>query len=311
MYLLALGLHQNYWQADNESTCSNGNVDMRTAVWAALLVCSSVLASTPDYERAQKLFNNTDYDGALKVLQQSGMKDGASLWLAGRSCYMTGDFKRATDLFLKSVAAEPSNANYYLWLGRAFGRRAETSSFLTAASYASKARENFERSVALNPKSVEAIMDLFEYYLQAPGFLGGGLEKARALSQKINQLDPAEYSYAQARLAERQREFGQAEQQLRRAVDLAPRQVGRMVDLAKFLSNQGRFEEADRAWQQAEKIAPDSPKVMFERASTYVRSKRNLAEARVLLERYLKAPLTPEDPPRSEAQRLLRQANGG
>jgi hypothetical protein len=51
--------------------------------------------------------------------------------------------------------------------------------------------------------------------------------------------------------------------------------------------------------------------VMFERASTYVRSKRNLEQARGLLERYLKSPLTPEDPPRSEAQRLLRQANGG
>ena len=284
---------------------------MRTPVAVLLLVCSSVFAGNPEFERAQRLFNNTDFDGALRILIASNPKDGPSLLLAGRSYYMTGDFKKSTDYFLKAVAAEPSKSNYYMWLGRAFGRRAETSSFLTAASYATKARENFERSVALNPKNLEAMMDLFEYYLQAPGLLGGGLEKARALSQKINQLDPAEYSYAQARLAERQKEFGQAEQQLRRAIDLAPRQVGRVVDLAKFLSNQGRYEEADRAWQQAERIAPDSPKVMFERASAYVHTKRNLAQARELLRRYLKAPLTPEDPPRSEAQRLLQQANGG
>ncbi|MCX6621403.1 MAG: tetratricopeptide repeat protein, partial [Acidobacteria bacterium] len=256
---------------------------MRKAVWTVVLACSIVFAGGPEFERAHRLFNYTDYEGALRILAASNPADGASLLLAGRSYYQMGDFKKSSELFLKAVAAEPSNSNYYLWLGRAFGRRAETSSFLTAASYATKARENFERAVALNPKSQEALMDLFEYYLQAPGFLGGGFEKARGISQKLNQLDPAEYSYAQARLAERRREFGQAEQQLRRAVDLAPRQAGRVADLAKFLANQGRFEEADRAWQQAERIAPDSPKVMFERASTYVSTKRNLQQARELL----------------------------
>ncbi|MCC7499449.1 MAG: tetratricopeptide repeat protein [Bryobacterales bacterium] len=284
---------------------------MRTAAAALVLLGSSLFAGDPEFERAQRLFNNTDFDGALRVLLAADPKDGPSLLLAGRSYYMNGDFKKSTDYMLKAVAVEPSNSTYYLWLGRAFGRRAETSSFLTAASYATKARENFERAVALNPRNTEALMDLFEYYLQAPGLLGGGLDKARATSQKINQLDPAEYSYAQARLAERQKEFRRAEQQLRRAIDLAPRQAGRVVDLAKFLSNQGRYEEADRAWQQAEQIAPGSPKVMFERASAYVQSKRNLDQAKELLRRYLKAPLTPEDPPRSEAQRLLRQANGG
>lgn len=284
---------------------------MRILVAALLFVCSSVLASSPEFDKAQRLFNDTDFEGALRVLLPSNPKDGPSMLLAGRSYYMTGDFKKATDYFLKAVAVEPANSNYYLWLGRAFGRRAETSSFLTAASYATKARENFERAVALNPKNLEALTDLFEYYLQAPGLLGGGLDKARAVSQKINQLDPAEYSHAQARLAERQKEFGQAEQQLRRAIDLAPRQVGRVVDLAKFLSNQGRYEEADRAWQQAERIAPGNPALLFERASAYVQTKRNLEQAKELLQRYLKSPLTPDDPPRSEAQRLLRQANGG
>jgi hypothetical protein len=47
--------------------------------------------------------------------------------------------------------------------------------------------------------------------------------------------------------------------------------------------------------------------VIYERASAYVKSGRNLDEARKLLHRYLQSPITPNDPPKSEAQSLLRK----
>jgi hypothetical protein len=42
----------------------------------------------------------------------------------------------------------------------------------------------------------------------------------------------------------------------------------------------------------------------------YIKGKRNLDVARDLLKRYLNLTLTPEDPPRSQAERLLRQVQG-
>jgi hypothetical protein len=47
--------------------------------------------------------------------------------------------------------------------------------------------------------------------------------------------------------------------------------------------------------------------VLFERASAYVKTGRNLDEARKLLRRYLQTPITPNDPPKSEAEALLRK----
>ena len=172
-----------------------------------------------------------------------------------------------------------------------------------------KARQNFEKAVELDSRNLEAVNDLFEYYLDAPGFLGGGFEKATALAKRIGELDPVEYHYAQARLAEKRKEFQTAENQLRRATQLAPRQVGRLIDLAKFLAKQGRYQESDEAFLEARKIAPDSPRVLFEQASVYIRSRRNIELARELLKRYLESPLTPDDPPRSKAQELLRQSS--
>jgi Flp pilus assembly protein TadD len=262
-------------------------------------------------ELAKEHYNRTDYEAALKVLAQIPEKTDSIYSLIGRSHYMLADYKRASEAFEKAVGSDPQKADYWHWLGRAYGRRAETSSPFTAPRLAGKARQAFEKAVELDPKDVEAMNDLLEYYLQAPGFLGGGLDKASNLAGRIAQLDPVEGHYAMARLAEQQKEFHTAESQLRRAVDLAPQQVGRAIDLAKFLAKRGRYGESDQVFAHADKVAPNSPKVMFGRAQTYVETKRNLELARRLLESYLGSSLTPDDPPRWEAEKLLKQVSGG
>ncbi len=270
--------------------------------WAAIAA-----AGAGELERARQLYQRTEYREAIALLSSLPVKDGPTWELLGMAWYMEGEYKKASQCFEKAVAADPYNARYHHWLGRAYGRRAETSSFLTAPGLARKAREHFERAVQLDPDNIEAVNDLFEYYLEAPGFLGGGLERAAALLERIGRLDPAERHYAEARLAEKRREFARAEQHLRLALEQAPRQLGRVIDLARFLAKQRRFEESEALLAQAEKIAPGSARLKFERAAMYIQAGRNLDEARRLLREYLASPLTPDDPPRREAERLLRQ----
>jgi tetratricopeptide (TPR) repeat protein len=234
--------------------------------------------------------------------------DGPAYLLLGQSYYMLGDYKKSSEALEKAVAAEPGNSVYYNWLGRAFGRRAENSSPFTAPVYASKTRQAFEKAVELDGNNKEALSDLFEYYLEAPGFLGGGLEKAVKVAGTIARLDPVEGQYAQFRLAEKRKDLKGAEQHLRRAAELAPRQVGRLIDLAKFLAKQGRVRESEQTFEQARKVAPDAPRVLYEQANAYVSAGQNLEKARELLKQYLSAQLSPDDPPRREAEKLLRKA---
>ena len=84
----------------------------------------------------------------------------------------------------------------------------------------------------------------------------------------------------------------------------------RIVDLAKFLANQGRYDESDAIFASADRINPNAPKLLFERASAYIHSRRKLDTARELLKRYMAANLTPDDPPRAQAQKLLEEAGG-
>lgn len=278
-------------------------------LWAALLTVGA-LAWASDLDRARVLYERAEYRQALELLKNS--PEGRSpegLWLVGRAWYQLGDYKKAVEALEKLVQARPQDSNAWLWLGRAWGRRAETSNMLVAPSYASRSRQCFEKAVALNPGNAEALNDLFTYYLEAPGFLGGGVDKAEALVGRIRAIDPAEAEYALAQIAEKRRQYESAEAHLRRAVELAPRQVGRLIDLARFLVRRGRLQEAEKTFDEAQAVAPDSPKVLFARAESYLKAGRK-AEARKLLEQYLKAELTPEDPPREEALRLLAKLGG-
>lgn len=276
---------------------------MRIYLFAVVITLS---AATPEWNRAQNLYQRTEYRESLAVLDGAS-KDAATLQLAGQDFFMLGEYKKASEAFEKAAALDPNNAKLIHWLGRAYGRRAETANPFMAPGLASKTRQMFEKAVELDPSDKDALGDLLDYYLDAPGFLGGGLHKAEMLAQMILKEDPAEGHYAQGLVADKKKEYATAEQQFRRAAELAPRQVGHVLVLARYLANHDHVKESDALFEQAARMAPNSPKVMFDRAAAYIKENRDLDTARKLLERYLQSPLTPEDPPRVRAEAMLKK----
>ncbi len=274
-----------------------------------LLGVVQLSAAASDLARAEKLYQTTDYSKSLSLLGKDS-SDGPTNFLIGRDHLMLGESKKASEALEKATTVEPGNSEYMDWLGKAYGRRAETANPFMAPGLASKTRQAFEKAVELNGKNQDALSDLFDYYLEAPGFLGGGYDKAAAVAEKISALDRARAFNARARLAEKQKDFGAAEQLLRKAVAVDPGKPGPITNLAKFLAKQGQSSESDALFAKAENAAAKSPDVWYEHAQILIQQKRQLDVAKALLQRYIRAPLTPEDPSRQEAAKLLKQAGG-
>lgn len=274
-----------------------------------LLVAAQSSHNAFSLPQAEDLYKHAEYEKSLALLEKDSPSP-ATQFLIGRDYLMAGDFKRSTDHLERALHAAPNNAEYQDWLGRAWGKRAETSNILVAPGYASKAREAFEASVKLDPRNSDALSDLFDYYLDAPGFMGGGYEKAMKVADQISSIDPSEGYFEKAKLAQKHQQYEDAEKNLRKAVAVAPRSVGHMIALARLLAKQGRTHDADSVLAQARAMAPESPTVWYATADIYISQKRNLEEARDLLQRYVSAPLTPDDPPKQDALRLLKQVGG-
>src|SRR5205807_2021766 len=128
--------------------------------------------------------------------------DAASYNYLCRAYFALADWDHAVAACEKSVALAPDSSDYHLWLGRAYGEKADRVNPFSAASLAGKVRREFERAVQLNPRSVEARADLAEFYLDAPGIVGGGQDKARAQAAALGSLSQAKAHYVNARTAQ-------------------------------------------------------------------------------------------------------------
>jgi len=234
----------------------------------------------------------------------SAPDDAASHNLLCRAYFAVGNWDRAISACEKAVALEPHSSEYHLWLGRAYGEKADAANFFTAAGLAKKVRTEFERSVALDPNNAAARTDLAEFYLEAPGIVGGGQDKARAQVDTLAKLNPAKAHWVSGRIAEKNRDTATAEKEYRAAIGASHGGANAWLNLAGFYRKTGRFDEMQDALRHAAAAPMDQPEVLVDAASTLIRANRDLAFASQLLRRYLSS-TTVEQAPSFKAHYLL------
>jgi tetratricopeptide (TPR) repeat protein len=247
-------------------------------------------------------------DKAIQAAQSEIAKspnDAEAHFLLGRAYYSLKNWDKSVSELEKAASLDSRSSLYQLWLGRAYGEKASDVSFLSAMGWAKKTRQAFERAVQLNPESVEARSDLTEFYMNAPGFLGGGATKVNEQIQKIAAKDEARAVEFRARLAEKDKNYTEAEQEFRKAVAASGNQTSYWLDLASFYRRRSRWDDMEKAIQTAVGSATVKPGALFEAAEILHRAGRNLNSAADLLRKYLASDKKEEEAPVFRAHYLL------
>jgi tetratricopeptide (TPR) repeat protein len=200
----------------------------------------------------------------------------------------------------KAVAANGQNARYHLWLGRAYGERASRVAFTAAFSLAKKTHAEFETAVKLDPKDADALSDLGEFCVDAPGFLGGGLDKATAIADKLDAIDAARGHHLRAAIAEKNKDLTAAEEQFKAAIKSSAHPASDWMDLASFYRRHDRWDDMQAAiatGQAAAQKDKHSATAFESGASVLVRANRDPQLAIKLFESYIASPNKTEDAP--------------
>ena len=268
---------------------------------AVVLVPTGSAESTP-----QQLLASGRADEALQVLQEQTSRpnaDAESYNLLCRVYFMLEEWDRGISGCERATSLDPHNSMYFLWLGRIYGEKADHAGFLSAAGLAKKVRSSFERAVELDPRNWEARTDLAEFYLEAPGIVGGGKDKARAQAEAIQALNPAMGAWVLARIAEKNNNPGEAERQYRAEIAASHSSARSWFDLSAFLRHDNRLDEMDEALRQMEASPLDRRDTLMDAAGLLLRANRDLPLAVTLLRRYLASPV--EEGPAFKAHDLL------
>jgi tetratricopeptide (TPR) repeat protein len=271
-----------------------------------LLAVGASAAATDD--SAPALLAAGRIDDAITTLRGrigATPNDAAAHNLLCRAYFSLGDWNRAVSACEQAVSLEPNNSHYHLWLGRVYGEKADASGFLSAAGLAKKVRAQFEQAVQLDPDNVDARTDLAEFYLEAPGIVGGGQDKARAEAETLSKLDPAKAHWVRGRLAEKRKDSASAEREYRGAVEASNGSALAWFNLALFYRHGQRWDEMEDAIRHASSAPMSRPEVLMESGDVLIRSGRNLPLATELLRRYLASSSTVEEAPAFKAHYLL------
>ena len=233
--------------------------------------------------------------------------DPESFNLLSRAYYATERWDDAVKWGERAVGLRPNDSNFHLWLARAYGQKAASSNPLAAAGIARKAKNEFERAVQLDPTNVHAHVDLAQYYTEAPAIMGGGLDKARNEAVQVAKYNPAESHLILARIAEKDKKYSEAEDQLRQATKQAKNSADYWLELAAFYRVRGQLNDMQKAVLTAVAQPNIAAEIYYEAGGELCLAGRDFPNAVQYLQQYLASGVLVETAPAFRAHYLLGQ----
>lgn len=233
------------------------------------------------------------------------VEEGETLRRAGNQAGATKKFEQATDWLEKATELAPQDAVAWRWLGNTYGRRAQSANKFQQARLAGKVKSAFETAVRLDPTDVESRESLIQFYLQAPGFMGGSVDKALVEAKAIAKYDKLRGHNQAALVYLRQRDTAKVIEEYRAAARAFPDSIPPQVSLVAGLGNVGRHADLWTEIDRMEARFPDEPRVIFQVGRAAAVSGQQLDRGAKSLRRYLTLTPRPVDIPLTAAHYRL------
>lgn len=273
--------------------------------YLAIAASSMVSAQIPEttLKQADSALQAGEADRALSLLAPlptAGPGAAEAQNLICRVRYTLEQWNAAVEACEQAVRLDASNSVDHMWLGRALGEKAGHASFFSAYTLGKRVRNEFETAVRLDPRNAGALSDLGQFYKDAPGIVGGGIDKAEAVAAQLDNVDPAKAHELRANIAAAHKDYGTAEREFRLAVASSKHPAEPWTVLANFYRSREQWNDmqaAIRGCISAAAADKHSGVALYDGAGVLLAARREPALAAKMLEDYLASSSKTEEGP--------------
>ncbi len=262
-----------------------------TLVTLMFILISSFSFAQTDLEIAKQLVKEKKFSEAKDILENIIDKDDTNAeayYVLGKVFMSLKEFDDAEDNFEEAIDLDKKNSDYHLWLGRAYGLDARESSIISQAFLAPKIKTQFLLAVQYDTTNIEARIALAQYYLQAPGIMGGDVDKAFEQGKIILKDDEANGRLILANVFSKKELPDSAENQFRLLLDKYgndKKYAGIYNSYGYMLLNRKKYDEAIEAFKKQVEFLPDKANSYDSLGDGY----RKAGKLELALEQYKKA----------------------
>lgn len=271
-----------------------------------LLISSQTIAQT-NIEKAKKLWeakNNVEAKKILSAIDDNNKDYAAAQFYLGRISVDEKNFDTASDFFEEAVDANDKVAEYHLWLGNTYATIAQSSNMLKQGMLAPRMKSEWEKAVSIDPSLVDARSSLIHFYLQAPSFMGGSIDKAKEMANEIIKTNPADGHLHLGNIYLKENNPQSAEKEYNEAIKANPSYVSIM---GSFFMNQKQYEKAFAFYEDALKKNPSDYISIYQIGKASALSGQKLDRGEECLKKYLGYEPKKNEPSHAGANMRLAQ----
>ena len=207
----------------------------------------------------------------------------------------SGKSDDAIKAFEKAVKLDDKSSTNHLLLAQALGTAAQKVNVIKQGMMAPRIKREMERARDLDPRSVDAHQGLMQFYMEAPGIMGGSMAKARAEAAGIAKLNRLRGHFANADIARHEKDSTAMEREYRAAAAEDPDSVAAYATLALFLVNTKRPADAFATLDKVLAQRPNEPMALYYIGRVATVSGEQIDRGEASFRKYLALPPDPND----------------
>lgn len=260
----------------------------RSFLFTTLLWISVAVAfAQPRIEQVKTLYEQGKLEQVKKIVSSVDEKEAdfaAARYYLGRVAFDEKKYDNASDYFEEAIEANNKVADYHNWLGNTYGTIAQDANLIKQGMLAPKMKKAWENAIALDAKNLDARTSLIQYYLQAPGFMGGSVDKAKDVAAQILKINPAEGHRQRGNVYMHEKKIAEAEKEF---IEMAKADPNYVSGLANFYTGQKQYDKAFTLFEEALKKNPDDYLSIYQIGKTSALSGQKLDRGEECLKKYL------------------------